>query len=495
MLPIIKRATNNPSHRRKPVSRLLILVDSGFRRNDEMGNIGGALKSIFLTLLLVLSGPLLAVEGDSVGETIFARGAVTAQNGSEIRVLGKGEAVYGLDVITAGPASFAVIKMTDGTRLSLRPDSVFSIDEFDATPGSEAASLKLIKGGVRSITGSISKQNPEAFKVYTAAATIGIRGTEFDARLCEQDCAAEGSEAATGKPAPAADKVAGRVLFIRGQLTATQAGGGQRRLSLGAPVYSGEQLETAADSYGVLVFRDGTRITLKAETRFDIENYAYQAAQPERDSTFFRLVRGGVRALTGAIADRNPDAFKVYTATATIGIRGTGFDLLWLGACVGTATNCGLVAFVWLGDILAENDTGIAPVLLDQAARIRGLNLLPEFIEIPPDFADAPRPDTLPVDLENLFGSTAMTSLEPGLYVACYEGYCAMLQEGREIDLGAGEAGFASPDGQRLWRLERIDPFQLNDPFLNNINNDSFSFFAMLNDTITVEGEYECALE
>ena len=215
MLPIIKRATNNPSHRRKPVSRLLILVDSGFRRNDEMGNIGGALKSIFLTLLLVLSGPLLAVEGDSVGETIFARGAVTAQNGSEIRVLGKGEAVYGLDVITAGPASFAVIKMTDGTRLSLRPDSVFSIDEFDATPGSEAASLKLIKGGVRSITGSISKQNPEAFKVYTAAATIGIRGTEFDARLCEQDCAAEGAEAATGKPAPAAHKVARPVFFIQ----------------------------------------------------------------------------------------------------------------------------------------------------------------------------------------------------------------------------------------------------------------------------------------
>lgn len=447
-----------------------------------------------LLLLGILAGPALAVEGDPIGETVFTRGAVTAQNGSEVRVLGKGEVVYKADILTAGPASFAVVKMGDGTRISLRPDSVLSLDEFNTAPGSESASLKLLKGGLRSVTGSISKQNPDAFKVYTAAATIGIRGTEFDARLCEQDCAGEGAEAA-GKPAPAADKVAGRVLFVRGQMTATNAAGAQRRLSLGAPVYSADRLETAADSIGVIVFRDGARITLKAETRFDIENYAYQAGQPEADSTFFRLVRGGLRAMTGAIADRNPDAFKVYTATATIGIRGTGFDLLWLGACTGGATNCGLVAFVWLGDILAENDSGIAPVLLDQIARIPGLDRLPEFIETPPDFGDAPRPDTLPVDLENLFGRTALADLEPGLYVACYEGYCAMLQEDREIDLGAGEAGFASPDGQQLWRLERIEPFQSNDPFLNNINNENFSFFAMLNDTITVEGEYECALE
>lgn len=452
-------------------------------------------SSLLILLLGILAGPALAVEGDPIGETVFTRGAVTAQNGSEVRVLGKGEAVYKADILTAGPASFAVVKMGDGTRISLRPDSVFSIDEFNATPGSEAASLKLVKGGLRSITGSISKQDPDAFKVYTAAATIGIRGTEFDARLCEQDCAGEGAEAAEGKPAPAADLVAGRVLFARGQLTATAATGGTRNLSVGAPVYSGDRLETAANSYGVLAFRDGARITLKAETRFEIENYAYQAAQPEGDATSLRLVQGGLRALTGSIAERNPDAFKVYTANATIGVRGTGFDLLWMGACAGAAVNCGLVAFVWQGDILAENDSGVNPILLDQIARIPGLDRLPEFIETPPDFGDAPRPDTVPADLENLFGRRGQANPEPGLYVACYEGYCALLQDGREIDLGAGEAGFASPDGQQLWRLERIEPFQSNDPFLNNINNENFSFFAMLNDTITVEGEYECALE
>src|SRR3990172_6051219 len=180
----------------------------------------------FLILLVgILAGPVLAVEGDPIGETVFARGAVTAQNGGEVRVLGKGEAVFKADILTAGPASFAVVKMGDGTRISLRPDSVFSIDEFNAAPGSEAASLRLLKGGLRSVTGSISKQDLDAFKVYTAAATIGIRGTEFDARLCEQDCAGEGAAAADGKPAPAADQVARRVLFVRGQMTSTTAAG------------------------------------------------------------------------------------------------------------------------------------------------------------------------------------------------------------------------------------------------------------------------------
>ncbi|MCF8199206.1 MAG: hypothetical protein K9J42_10595 [Sulfuritalea sp.] len=32
-----RETLNKPSHRRKPVSSVLILLDSGFRRNDEFG--------------------------------------------------------------------------------------------------------------------------------------------------------------------------------------------------------------------------------------------------------------------------------------------------------------------------------------------------------------------------------------------------------------------------------------------------------------------------
>ena len=53
--------------------------------------------------------------------------------------------------------------------------------------------MQLLRGGFRAVTGFISKGSPDAAKVQTATATIGIRGTDFDARLCGPECKAEAS--------------------------------------------------------------------------------------------------------------------------------------------------------------------------------------------------------------------------------------------------------------------------------------------------------------
>ena len=45
-----------------------------------------------------------------------------------------------------------------------------------------------MKGGIRAVTGYIGKRNREAYKVNTAVATIGIRGTGHNTRICEGDC-------------------------------------------------------------------------------------------------------------------------------------------------------------------------------------------------------------------------------------------------------------------------------------------------------------------
>ncbi|MDX1444428.1 MAG: FecR domain-containing protein, partial [Gammaproteobacteria bacterium] len=50
------------------------------------------------------------------------------------------------------------------------------------------AVFRLLKGGFRAITGLIGRDNKENFKVRTPVATIGIRGTNFEARLCAGDC-------------------------------------------------------------------------------------------------------------------------------------------------------------------------------------------------------------------------------------------------------------------------------------------------------------------
>ncbi len=117
----------------------------------------------------------------------------------------------------------------------------------------------------------------------TAVATIGIRGTEFDARLCSTDCADEAKQ----RPGPA-----GRAGFVRGSVVAS-AGGGARSRSLvaGDSVYNGDRIVTGEGAYAVLAFRDKSRVTVLPNTEFHVENFEYNAAQPERG-------RSGVRAVT-----------------------------------------------------------------------------------------------------------------------------------------------------------------------------------------------------
>lgn len=449
---------------------------------------------LIILLVLLFTGYTKAVRGEEkIGNVVFARGAVSAQqHGGQVRILGKDAAIYRDDTITTGPKSFGVISFTDGTRLSARPNSVLIIDDYTDTKGSESATMRLLQGGLRAISGLISKSNPEAFKINTSAATIGIHGTEFDARLCENDCTEEAA-GLPGKKSAIDTSVVGRVVIIKGEVTAKAGSKDPRKLSRGAPLYETDEITTDENAFVVIAFRDQGSITIKSNSRMKIEEYKFNQAEPADDSSVFRLVKGGMRALTGLIGKRNPDNYKVDTAVATIGIRGTGFDLLWLGPCT-TSIDCGLVASVWEGVITSNNESGTEAIGLNKVARITAVDLNPEFITTPPVFT-VPRPDTVDVDFENLFGAESRSGAEPGLYVACYEGHCAMFQEDQRLDLGAGEAGYASMEDKELFRLARIESFQQHDPYLNTINEEFDSLYELLDGSVVKETEFECVVQ
>lgn len=148
-----------------------------------------------LSLISIIWSPLLWAE--NVGQIQYTRGAVTMQNmdGSSARLIAKNAQVQRGEVINTGPNSFTIVKLNDGTRMTLRPNSSFSVEKFNATKDSTASAiLRLFKGGLRTITGYISKNNPKGYKLRTPVATIGIRGTQFDARLCNDDCEEENSK-------------------------------------------------------------------------------------------------------------------------------------------------------------------------------------------------------------------------------------------------------------------------------------------------------------
>jgi len=107
----------------------------------------------------------------------------------------------------------------------------------------------------------------------------------------------------------------------------------QARIGAGKPVAVAKNqglvndttITTGAKSNVVLKFLDGTVIVLNENTSFQIQKYEYNEKSPSTMSALFSMLRGGLRALTGAISGKNREGFKLATPIATIGIRGTEF--------------------------------------------------------------------------------------------------------------------------------------------------------------------------
>ncbi len=157
----------------------------------HQSNLGTSLVTSAVLLLLLLVAA--SVYGAPLnGKALIVKGIVSATNpAGETRLLAKRDTVYHLDTITTAVDSFMVIKMEDKTKITVRPESVLVIGEFDLTEGEEKASVSLVKGALRTVTGLIGKTRPEAFTVSTGVVTIGIRGTDFVTRICGSDCAVE----------------------------------------------------------------------------------------------------------------------------------------------------------------------------------------------------------------------------------------------------------------------------------------------------------------
>src|SRR5262245_50766176 len=112
----------------------------------------------------------------------FTTGNVTAVGpGGKSRALAKGAQVEQGETIATNNGR-AQLRFTDGAYVSLQPQSEFRIDQyrFDGKQdGNEKGFFSLVKGGLRTITGLVGRNNKNNYQVTTSVATIGIRGTEY----------------------------------------------------------------------------------------------------------------------------------------------------------------------------------------------------------------------------------------------------------------------------------------------------------------------------
>jgi len=132
---------------------------------------------------MLFSMSLLAETAAEVGRMIWVNGPAQAISPSHAtRSLQRRSPIYEQDTIVTGDSGTGQIVFTDNSVVVLRASTTFRIDQYKFNPslpndGKYIASVA--KGGFRTITGLISKGNPDGYQVNTPVATIGVRGTDY----------------------------------------------------------------------------------------------------------------------------------------------------------------------------------------------------------------------------------------------------------------------------------------------------------------------------
>lgn len=159
----------------------------------------------------------------------------------------------------------------------------------------------------------------------------------------------------------------GKVQFATGNVVAINAVGESRDMMKGATLEVGDTIKTNGGR-AQLRFTDGGYISLQPNTDFKIEEYAYQAQNSAEQKSFFSLVKGGMRAITGLVGKNNKQNYRVNTAVATIGIRGTEFQ---------ARLDDTLLVKVGDGAVFLQNEAGDLVLYQGQTGEVQGAQMQP----------------------------------------------------------------------------------------------------------------------
>jgi hypothetical protein len=175
-------------------------------------------------LLCGLCGSALATPPPAAFVTLSKGEVTAAESDGAIRPLVLGDAVYSGETLNTGPTSVLAVKFSDGGIIVLRPGTRFEIADYvdtnssvaawaatvtanpSAPPSGDSGShafFSLLKGGFRAVSGSIGKAHHPQYRVQTPVATVGVRGTDYIAVICDAACVKDPVVAASVLPSGA----------------------------------------------------------------------------------------------------------------------------------------------------------------------------------------------------------------------------------------------------------------------------------------------------
>ena len=128
---------------------------------------------------LVMAGPAAAEQPAAAGRVKTVAGdAYIVRSGNTVPVQ-VGHEVFESDSVRTGAGGRVGLMLRDDTRVSIGPQSEVRVDAFRYAPaeGHLALALRFVQGVAVYVSGKIAKLAPDAVRLETPAAIVGVRGT------------------------------------------------------------------------------------------------------------------------------------------------------------------------------------------------------------------------------------------------------------------------------------------------------------------------------
>jgi hypothetical protein len=129
--------------------------------------------------LVLVGGTAWAEQPSPAGRIKVVSGSAFVIRGQQVIPAQLGQPVFESDRVRTGANGRLGITLRDDTRFSLGPGSEMRLSRFAYAPehGRIALSLSLVRGAAAYVSGRIAKLSPDAVRLETPGAIVGVRGT------------------------------------------------------------------------------------------------------------------------------------------------------------------------------------------------------------------------------------------------------------------------------------------------------------------------------
>jgi hypothetical protein len=138
-----------------------------------------------VALIVASAAPAVAQEPPVAGRIKTVSGAAFIVRDHAVIAAQPGQIVFEVDTLRTGTDGTVGVTLKDDTRLALGPDSEVRLERFAYAPGTANLGLvlKFVRGVAAYVSGRLAKLAPDAVRLETPAAIVGVRGTTLAIRV------------------------------------------------------------------------------------------------------------------------------------------------------------------------------------------------------------------------------------------------------------------------------------------------------------------------